>query len=57
MRINMLQELEKMMTVVHNKLKNQFFETMGGEPVTRIEFESKLKLKAGVDDFMTLKDK
>ena len=57
MRINMLQELEKMMTVVHNKLKNQFFETMGGEPVTRIEFESKLKLKAGIDDFMTLKDK
>ena len=40
---------------VHNKLKKTFIGSAGGEPITRLEFDAKMKLKAYQEDLTALK--
>ena len=42
------------MSDIHNKLKKRFIEAVGGDPITRLEIEALLKLKAYQDDLVAL---
>ena len=42
------------MSDIHEKLKKRFLESAGGNPITRLEFDALLKLKAYQDDLVAL---
>jgi hypothetical protein len=43
------------MDKAYKKLRNRFLEAIGGDVITRMEFEAGLKLKASRDDFSNLR--